>query len=250
MSIRRDRLVRGLSRRRLLQVSGASALAVGSGGALGGCAAAAEPAAEEAVFNPALDDWLEKIASDVGATLVEDAWDKGLSGFFSSWSDNVKTAQDQTTGYQWFSGNYYVHTVPPVVLLSMYKAEDADPLTDGLLACVNDGKDAVVFEPWAWQALSMFVNELTQGKTGADLAGFQSLCVLSLIPSGTAPKSGSSPEGSVAWMTYRTRNGDVEITRQKQPDGSYTATIKANGIPDADHKPTVKEYPLPTQVAG
>lgn len=247
---------RDVSRRRVLQASGATALALAGGAGLSACGPAAAAGAAEAggaeAFNPAMWDWLAGIGKAIGATLIEDAFSKGLSGLFSSWTKNVNsTVSDRTQKgpFDYTYNDYWVHHVPPVVLVGVTQ-KDANPLTDKLLACVSTGHDAVLFEPWAWQALSMFVNELTSGKTGTDLAGFQALCVLSLIPSGTTPKSGTSPQGSVAWMTYQTHNGIVEISQELQADGSYSATVKANGIPDAQGKPTLKQYTLPTEVAS
>jgi hypothetical protein len=244
-----------LSRRGFIKTSTATALTLTGAGSLASCAAGAAAggeAAEDAVVNPAGWDWLEQIGKSVAATLVGDAIDKGLSGFFSSWNTNVQnTVSDQTTKapFNLVYQDYWVHTVPPVVLVGVTQ-KNSNPLTDKMLACVNEGNDPVLFEPWAWQALSMFIQGLTSGKTGADLAGFQALCLISLIPSGTAPRSGSSPEDSVAWMTYATRNGTVEISQQQQADGAYNATVRATGIPNASYEPTVKQYTLPTQIAS
>ena len=60
---------------------------------------------------------------------------------------------------------------------------------------------------------------------------------------------GSSPGGTVGWMTYQARNGTVEIAKISDPDGSMSAIITANGIPDAKHKPTKKKFTLPTEIA-
>jgi len=233
-----------MNRRRFLAASTASALLVATGGTLASCAAAADGGgAAASAFDPTVGDWLTTIASTIGATIIEDALTKGLSGFFSSWTSNVSdTVSKQSPPL--YSSDFWVHQVPPVVLIGMYQTEQGDPSTDQLLACVNNGSDAVVFEPWAWQALSYFLNDLTSGLTGAQLREIQALCVLSVIPSGTVPQSGSSPEGSVAWMTYTTHNGTVEISEQKQSDGSYSATVLANGIPDANNQPTIKQYNL------
>lgn len=245
----------GWSRRRFVTATSASTLAVVGSTALTSCTAAAAPAVEDAAFNPAAYSWLKQIASTVGATVIEDALTKGLKDVedfaFSGWNTKIKNTVSNsasTAPFTYIYNDYWAHRVPPVVLVGITQ-KVSDPLTDKMLACVNSGQDSVLFEAWAWQALSMLTNDLTANKTGADLTGFQALCLISLIPCGTAPKTGSSPEGLVGWMTYETRNGTVEISRHKEPDGTYRATIQADGIPDAAGNATVKDYPLPTAVA-
>ncbi|MFD3975682.1 hypothetical protein [Streptomyces cyaneofuscatus] len=122
-------------------------------------------------------------------------------------------------------------------------------MADRLVACVNSGKQAVVFDPWAWQALSMFVHDLTQKKAGSDLAMVQSLCLLTLIPSGVSPRTGRSSEGTVGWMTYQARNGIVEMAKISEPDGTVSAIVTADGILDAERRPTKKKFVLPARAA-
>lgn len=242
--------VQGLSRRRLLGASGTAALGLGTGG-LASCSKAAKAAETAAAFNPAIREygWLDKIATDVAATAVENVITGGLKDIWHAWTGPVKKKVSEQVAYPWLTDSAWVHTVPPVVLVGMSKSNKSDPMSDALLACVNTGKDAVLLEPWAWQAVSMFINELTTNKTGADLAGFQALCVLSLIPS-APPQQENNPKLRVGWMTYQTRNGTVEIDKVVEPDGSTSAIITAHGIPDADHKPSAKKYQLPTKAAA
>lgn len=132
----------------------------------------------------------------------------------------------------------WAHPAPPVIL----DTQEPDPLTDRLPACVNGGQEAVSFEPWAWQGLPMYVHNLIEGKRGDELAASQSLCLLTLIPSGTRPATGSSP--------YRARNGTVEIAKVVEPDGAKTAYITASGILDAAGAPRQMKFALPTRAAA
>jgi hypothetical protein len=125
------------------------------------------------------------------------------------------------------------------------KTPGGDPWTDRLIACVDNGEAAVVFEPWAWQTLSMFVHHLTDGKTDDDLAQAQALCALTLIPSGVNPDSGQSPARTVGWLTYKSHNGTVEISWAEGSDDSKNGIISASAIRDAHGDPLTKSFLLP-----
>ncbi|MBR7833433.1 hypothetical protein KDL01_09160 [Actinospica durhamensis] len=195
----------GWSRRRFVTATSASTLVVAGSAAMTSCTAAAAPAAEEAAaFNPAGGSWLGQIASAVGASVIEDALTKGLKDVenfaFSAWNtkvENTVSNSASTAPFTYVYGDYWAHRVPPVVLVGITQ-KVSNPLTDKMLACVNSGQDSVLFEAWAWQALSMLINDLTSGKTGADLTGFQALCLISLIPCGKSPKTGRVRRG---WST-------------------------------------------------
>ncbi|MBS2963404.1 hypothetical protein KGA66_10130 [Actinocrinis puniceicyclus] len=231
----------GVERRRLLTAAGGSLVSVA--GALASCSVAAE-----AVFNPATVNWLAQLGSAVAASLVEDALKVGLTDAWKSWTKNVNDRVDEQNDFPYYYASVWLHAVPPTVLVKLSKGTQSDPMSDCLLACVDGGQQAIRFDAWAWQTLMMFVHELTGGKSGDDLSGFQALCLISLIPSGP-PKAGQSPSGKVGWMSYQARNGSVEIDRQTEPDGSVVGVITATGIPAADGKPTSKKYTLPAQAA-
>ena len=102
----------GLSRRDLL-VFGTAALA--GTFALAGCAAAAG----EALFNPAVDGWLASLGAAVGANLISDGVEKGLTGFFASWSKPTSDtiyAQSSTTEYTAYYTDLITHEVPPTAI--------------------------------------------------------------------------------------------------------------------------------------
>ena len=101
-------------------------------------------------------------------------------------------------------------------------------------------------------ALSSGLSAIQAGQTamsviGQNLANAQRVCVTGLIPSGTRPNTGRSPENVVAWMTYVTRSGPVEIGKLLGSDGQYSATVKAAGIWDVNQQPLVQQFTLPTQ---
>ncbi len=236
----------GLSRR--------GALGVGTSAALGAAGLAGCSSATAALFNPATRTWLADLGKSIAAAEVQNAIDGGLRGAFAHWTKPArKTVQDSATAILsndhrfWY--NSWSHQVPPVLLVSVCAAEEGDPMADHLVACVNGGSQAVVFEPWAWHALSMYVHDLTGARKGDDLAAYRSLCLMTLIPSGTRPKTGSSPEGTVAWMTYASRNGTVEIAKVAEPDGAMSAIVKVSGILDARGAPSQRKYTLPTTPA-
>jgi hypothetical protein len=244
----RSSLVRGIDRRRLMTVACASLVGAGALTSLTSCAAT--------VFNPAVDGWLTQLGSAILADVVQDVTQGGLDAVLSAWTSNVSTTVNSTVSpdadgnaptYVFYNSEALAHAVPPTVLIQLSQSQNSyDPMTDGLLACVNGGSSSVVFDAWAWQALFMFINDLTSGKSGADLAGFQALCVLSLIPSGTQPQTGVTPDGSAGWMSYVARGGNVELVWYDQ---GGTVQITADGIPDANGNTTVKSYTLPTQSA-
>lgn len=76
-----------------------------------------------------------------------------------------------------------------------------------------------------------------------------SAIVTGLVPSGTRPLTGQSPESVVEWMTYESRGAPVELAKLEGSGSQYLATVKATGIWDANQQPLVKQYALPNQAA-
>jgi hypothetical protein len=232
-------------RRDFLRVSGYAGLTLAASVGLASCGAGV---AAEVAFNPAVDEWFANLGNAVAATQVSNAIDNALKGIWQHWNSGItKIFDNAPDDYYWWDEGW-VHRVPPVVMVQTSLGKTSDPMTDRLLAFVNSGNEVVAFDAWAWQALSMFVHDLTVNKSGDDLAGFQALCVISLIPSATA-SAGHSPEGSVGWMTYQTHNGTVEIAKFQQGDGSTVASLTAYGIPDSSGNPIRKTFTLPTKAA-
>ena len=224
------------SRRTILKAAGIGGLAI-TGMGVTACAAA--------VFNPAVDSWLADLASAIGASVISDIASTGLKDAWAGWQGGVKRHVDDQSYYWYLDG--YVHPRPPVALVGLTKSKTIDdPTTDRLMACVNGGQASILFKPWAWQTLASYVNDQTVGKSGDDLANAQNLCVLGVIPSDTRPKTGSSPENTVGWMTYATRLGWVEIAYAQQSDSSWNGILTASGIVDVNGNPVTKSYPLPS----
>jgi hypothetical protein len=240
-----------VGRRNFLKNIGVAGIALGAGTTLVSCAAA--PIAAAAVFNPATEDWLAQLALAVGATEVENVIQDGLKYAWKIWRPGVRrAAKAQPRPYYYSYRSGWVHPIPPVVLVGITKTRHenlTDPMTDHLLACVEGGYSYVEFQPWAWQTLSMFVHSLTRGKQGSDLAQAKELCALTLMPSGVRPDFGQSPEGSVGWLTYKSRNGHVEIAWSPRSQNTWNGTITASAIPDAQGNPTTMTFPLPIQAA-
>jgi hypothetical protein len=241
-----------ISRRGFIRDATVAGIALGAGASLASCAAA--PAVVEAVFNPATVDWLSQLALAVGATEVEKVLEDGLKYAWEKWRPGVRKAvASQPRPDDYYYQNAWVHPIPPVVLIGMTKGRHSsavtDPMTDHLLACVEGGRSYVEFQPWAWQTLSMLVHQLTQGKSGSNLEQTKQLCVLTLVPSGTRPSVGESPEGTVGWLTYKSRNGHVEIAWSRRSQNTWNGTITASAIPDAQGNPLSMTFPLPTNAA-
>src|ERR1022692_495127 len=73
----------------------------------------------------------------------------------------------------------YAHPVPPIVMLRASRSKTGDPGTDLLVAFVDGGRKHLVFKPWAWQTLALFVNFLTANQSPADLSSAD--CVIGVI---------------------------------------------------------------------
>lgn len=240
-----------MERRDFVRLSAGSAAALALGASLGGCAAAGGAAAEAVVFNPAVDSWLADLANSIAATELTNFLNNGIDKLAKYWQNWFNGVNRSTNNYGEVWYDCYGHSIPPVVLVQVTKKRmpnsyDGDPMLDGMLACVDYGHAAVYFEPWAWQALSIYVHEMTNGLTGQNLANAQAVCVNGLIPSGTRPQTGQSPENVVGWMTYDTRSGPVEMGKLQGPNGSYMATVKATGIWDINQQPIERQFALPT----
>jgi hypothetical protein len=140
----------------------------------------------------------------------------------------------------------YGHPVPPVILVQVSRTAHGDPTTDLLLAYVTTGKQHVVMEPWAWQTLLSFVNSMTSGQSGPNLDIASAGCALSLLPSAIRPKTGESPEGTVDWVTYKSKNGWIEIARVQSSNTSATGVLTASSILDSSTgQPLSMSFPLP-----
>jgi hypothetical protein len=205
--------------------------------AVGVASCAAAPVAV-AAFDPVVDGWFVELATNLGANVIGAEVTKALDGVWSSWQKPINKALDSMDTY--FYPGAYGHPVPPVALLRLSAAKKDHPPTDSLAAFVEGGNQLIVFKPWAWQGMSMFVHSLTQKLKGDDLAAYRALLALTLAPSGKLPVTGSSPEGSVDFVTYQARNGVVEIVRF-----DTTVQISVSGIPTAQGKPTVRKFTLP-----
>jgi hypothetical protein len=216
-----------LSRRSFLM--SASAVGAASTLALTGCVAAV-PAIELSA------GWLSDIAISIGAGVASTAVSKGLDGIWSSWNDSVQAKMPDFNVYE----HAYGHPIPPVLLVGLSPTMKGRPQTDHLAAFVNDGQEVILFEPWAWQGMWMFARALVDKRSGDDRAAYQSLGAITLAPSGTAPTTGASPSGAVAYMSYEARESVVEIVRFDK-----TVQVSVSGIVASDGGPTKKLFQLP-----
>jgi hypothetical protein len=235
-------------RRQLLRAGLAMPAVAATGALLTACGAAAVPVAETVVFNPAVDGWLANLAGAVAAELVGDSLEASLKGTWKKWGPNILDFIE-TLPKLWYWDGLYGHPKPPAVLLQINPTDVSDPMTDQMLACVDNGNAGVVFDAWAWQALAMLVNDRVTRAAKQDQAGVRDLCALTLIPSGTSPKRQSSPAGVVQTMAYEARNGSVEIDLLTV-NGQKNAIIRVSGMTsDSGSGALEKQFVLPTKAA-
>jgi hypothetical protein len=238
------------NRRQFLRISGTSVLTLGTVAGLASCRAPWQKTAVEAATaaGAALpDNWLAELAIAVGAAEVTNILNGGLQRAWHAWEPSVGATMRsiQADGLFIPGGVGWIHPIPPTVLVRASTKKGRNPKSDHLVAFVETGQAHIMFRPWAWQTLWMYIYYLTNGQTGANLDVAKAVCALTLLPSGTRPKTGKSPEGTVGWMTYKSRNGTVEITRVRGPEGSVSGVITASAIPGADGKPSTQSFTLP-----
>ncbi|SMQ67759.1 hypothetical protein SAMN06295909_1850 [Plantibacter sp. VKM Ac-1784] len=226
-----------ISRRSAFQIGGAGVVAVLAAPTLSSCAAL--PAV--ASFT---GSWLADMSASLAATVLADTLTGGLQGEWASWEAGAKAAREAEVarGYNFFSTASYGDGVPPAVMFASTKAETFDEQTDRLIVCVEEGAASVAFDPWAWKALSLFVTDMTKGKDGDTLAGFQALCRVSLVPNAVLATNTETESGRSQLVTYKTRVGEVEMNRRTNEDGTITVQVVATGIPTAKDVATTREF--------
>jgi hypothetical protein len=193
-------------------------------------------------WGPNVESNADEILED-GALVALDAYVVSSTGTTSQASGSLSAAAQRLYipgGVGWG------HPVPPVILSQVSLTRDGDPATDHLVAFVNKGRQYVMLKPWAWQTLLLFVNSVTTGQSGANLDIAKAGCALSLLPSGVRPVSGGSPEGTVDWVTYKTKNGTVEISKVQSSNSTTTGVITASPIQDDNGQPLVMSFGLPS----
>lgn len=240
------------SRRTLLLGVGAAALPVVPGCQMLGAAAA----------NPAVQAWLVTLSATLGANIVTDFSKKGADA----------TAQEWGTGFwslyrQWFPerGENGCAVTPgrrsegnPAFMLVRTVAQETptreacqqaenDPLNDGCGIVINKGADGLHLSAWAWHTISMFCTDVTRGQGGAGLERTKKLLAVALGPTSSHTDVATSWANAVAYVSYMTHLGPVDVAKVEQPDHSFHGMIKVSGFPDENRRGTVWEFPLPTR---
>jgi hypothetical protein len=268
----------GAGRRKFLKACGVTALAAGATPLISSCISFGS--SKPAGFDVLAEDWLGRLAVAIGAGFVPKILGGGLKGSWAAWEPEVETVGEDVLEYglaaaaasyetggsrrpaifddSAMSGRYrfipgrmgYAHPVPPVVFLRVSQDRHGDPHTDMMIAFVDHGTKHIIFKPWAWQALSLFVNYLTANQDPANLSVARAVCVLTLIPAGTQPQTGRIPGGLVDFYNYKSRNGNVKMALVQESNGGPTGVITASAIPGGNGKPLVKSFRLPVQPSG
>jgi hypothetical protein len=265
------------SRREFLRVSCASAFAIGTTAGIVSCASAASPGSPSSAGSPetTIDslfghDWLQRLAIAIAATEITHILESGLEGTaWAAWDAGVEAiledaltaallAMDSgfaaggrgeeprfspvSTGRRFIPDDHgWADQVPPVVMAQVSQVPHGDPRTDHLVACVDTGKTKVIFAPWAWQALWLYVQDLTKNQTGADLDTATTLCRRRLIPSGTV----TGPEVGEDRLIYEALDGTVEIALISRSGGGSTVTITAPPAKGITGSLLQKQFKLP-----
>jgi hypothetical protein len=230
-------------------MAGVSAVAAGAAIGLTSCSASWQEAAAGATVIGGFvlpEGWLADLAVAVGAGEIVNILNDGLQHAWQAWGPGIRsTLRTIIADGRAVPGVGWGHHVPPTIMVQTSSSQRGNPLTDQLVAFVNSGQDYITFSPWAWQMLWAFIHYLTNGLSGADLAMAKTACALTLLPSGTAPETGHSPENTVSWMTYQSHYGTVEISLIQNSDDSREGVITASAIPGSDGKPLTQQFTLP-----
>lgn len=215
-----------------------------------------------AVSNPAVSGWLGQLSATVGANIVTDlskegadeaaeAWLTGFWKFYEKWFPERFANHAACV----FAKAYRSEASPAFLLVATVTAAGeckklpADPLNDGCGVIINKGKDGFHLPSWAWQTLVMFSEEMTRGKRDADLQQMKKLLSVALAPTSSKTKRDKSWASAVAYVSYMTHLGPVDIAKVENPDHSHRGLVKVSGLPDKVGAATVWEYPIPTEAA-
>lgn len=215
-----------------------------------------------AVANPAVQGWLVTLAATLSANIITD---------FSKQGDDA-TVKEWSTGFwslyrKWFperGKNGCVGSLgrrsdgsPAFMLVRTVTQEtptteacrqaEGDPLHDGCGMVINKGEDGVHLPAWAWHTIAMFCSDVTRGKRGADLERTKRLLSVALGPTSSQTAGDISWAKAVAYISYMTHLGPVDVAKVEQPDHSFRGMIKVSGFPDQTRQGTVWEFPLPTR---
>lgn len=260
------------SRREFLKVSCVSAFAIGTTTGIVSCRSASittesAPNTIEGLFG---HDWLQHLASAIGATVITHILEHGLEGTaWAAWDAGVESILEDVLAFgllamdlgfvaggrteelrfspvsagrqpRFIPGDRgWADQVPPVVMAQVSQVPYGDPRTDLLVACVDTGKTRVIFAPWAWQTLWLYVQYLRKNRTGADLDMATTLCRRRLIPSGTRPKAGEDT------LIYEALDGTVEIALISSSSSGSTVTITARPAEGISGSSLSKQFELP-----
>lgn len=245
---------RQLRRRVVLQAAAAAGLAP----LASGCQAAGA-----ALSNPAVQSWLVGLASTLGATIITDLAKQGADKTIKDWSTGFWEAYhrlmpDRTQPGQEcaYATGYRSEGTPAFLLIALVaaatssrsecQASKSDPLNDPCAVIINKGKDSFLLPAWAWQTLVTFAQDQTSSKRDADLQQMKALLSVALGPTSSKVESNRSWANAVAYVSYMTHLGPVDLAKVEKPDHSFTGLIKVSGFPDKQGFATVWEYKLPT----
>lgn len=222
--------------------------------AVSGCQAIARVAAA----NPAVNGWLVALAANLGANIITDFSTSGVDSTVKEWSTGFWSLY-----HKWFperGQNGCRQSVgrrsdgsPAFMLVATISSTEEclqatpDPLHDGCGIAINKGEDGIYLPAWAWHTIAMFCSDATRGEWGAGLERTRKLLSVALGPTSSHTAGDTSWANAVAYVSYMTHLGPVDVAKVEQPDHSFRGMIKVSGFPDQTRKGTVWEFPLPTR---
>lgn len=218
-------------------------------------------AAGSALSNPAVQSWLVGLASTLGATVITDLFKEGPDKTLKEWSTGFwevydRLMPDRTESRCVYTKGYRSEGVPAFLLVALVAAatsgvsdcerQPSDPMNDPCAVVINKGKDCFLLPAWAWQTLVTFGEDQVSGKHDAELQQMKALLAVALAPTSSKVESRQSWAKAVAYVSYMTHLGPVDLAKVEKPDHSFSGMIKVSGFPDKQGFATVWEYKLPT----
>ncbi len=214
-----------------------------------------------ALANPAVQGWLSALSANLGAEILTDFSTKGIDATVKEWSTGLWDLYNfwfPDAGDNGCVGGYAyrAESGPAFMLASTFSQSlagtscqeaSADPLNDGCGVVIDKGQDGFHMSSWAWQTLAMFCSESLRWKTGKDLNRQKALLRVALSPVSSRSDSHVSWAGAVAYVSYQTHMGPVDIAKIESPDHSFKGMIKVSGFPDDGNEGTIWDFSLPTQ---
>lgn len=235
-----------VSRRCLLVVAAASTVASTSS------CAKIKNLAKNIGSNPTVQELIGEIAKEVGANVVLkiakytashlDEWRNNIESKVKEWASggSVSSCDDD---HMW-TDNPDSPTIIVRELRGSPSSCEANSSNSYCAIFFDAASDVVLLPMWAWMTLREFTKEQYSDKEGADLKRTQALLRMAIRPTSSRTDQHETPGNAVATVSWKTKEGQVDIARIEKDDHTYKGVIKVFGYPDENGLPTVVEMDL------